>query len=164
MAPAAPPAWPQPLTLLASPVDLLKTPLQALIQAQPSSSCQPYSPHPTLVLGLAQELCPSPAPMPRAMSGLCATLHTSVFWEGGEHVVPGKTTARAWRQPVTGFSQAPAVAGNFHTILECGHGMHKMPKLPSWCRHHLQGVQGWVRAAGSQPRHRSKHSGSSDGV
>lgn len=94
MAPAAPPGWPQPLSSLASPTDLPQTPLLALIQAQPSSSCQSYSPHPTLALGLAQEPCPSPAPLPRAMSGLCATLHTSVFWEGGKQVVPGKTTAR----------------------------------------------------------------------
>lgn len=79
-------------------------------------------------------------------------------------MVPGKTTARAWRQPVTGFSQALAVVRNFHTILEHGHGMHKMPKQPLWCRHHLQGMQGWVRAAGSQTRHRNKYPGSSDGV
>lgn len=98
--------WPAPQTCP-------KAPLLALIQAQPFSSHQSYSAHPTLALGLAQEPCPSPALLPRAMSGFCATLHTSVFWEGGEHVIPGKTTARAWGQSVTGFSQTPSVVGDF---------------------------------------------------
>lgn len=56
MAPAASSGWPQPHSLPASPTDLPQTPLLALIQAHSFSSCQSHSPHPTLALGLAQEL------------------------------------------------------------------------------------------------------------
>lgn len=57
------------------------------------------------------------------MSDLCATLHIPVFWESEGRVVPGKTTARAWRQSVTGLSQALAVVGG---------GLHTMATAWPW--------------------------------
>lgn len=87
----------------------------------------PASPYPSPTLHLLSVLQPPPhagmgtstgtVPLSsfhaQAMPGLCAALQTSVFWEGEEHMATGKTTARAWRQPVTGFSPVPAVVGDF---------------------------------------------------
>lgn len=55
---------------------------------------------------------------------------------------PGKNHVHSLETASNSLLPGTSSGRGLCTILKDGHGIHMMPKLPSWCRHQLQGVSG----------------------